>query len=235
MTDEKFVFNQDVKERSKMKTGAMHKKNGSKSKKCTFPSDYLTAKEKKKLNGTCVSIKLNEPFRDWKAFRHLPDTMQAEYIQHLVDNYDGSQRSIAEMLGTNQTNFSSYLKRRQLHITFRARGGARNIKSQRFEEFLNRGPKKTDEEIINERFEIEFKEEKKMETKPMFEGVSKLNITMTASKEAILNIIASSLGEGADYVASLDFMKVDAFPKNIEAQYTTCHRTSRGLLQDPLV
>ena len=50
MTDAEYVFQQDVKERKKMKTGAMHRKCGSKSKKCTLPSDYLTPSQKKKLN-----------------------------------------------------------------------------------------------------------------------------------------------------------------------------------------
>ena len=39
MTDGAFCFQEDVRDRSIIKRGAVHKKNGSKSKKCTLPSD----------------------------------------------------------------------------------------------------------------------------------------------------------------------------------------------------
>lgn len=108
MTDERFVFQQDVRERSKMKTGAFHKKNGCKSKKCTLPSDRLTASQKKKLNGECMSIKMNEPYHNWKDFKRLSIDMQRNYISNLVVEHQARSKDIAEMFNISPTTFSQY-------------------------------------------------------------------------------------------------------------------------------
>ena len=171
MTDERYVFNQDVAERSKMKTGAFHKKNGSKSKKCTLPSDHLTESQKKKLSGPCFSINMNEPFHDWKKFRSLPKSMQASYIMGLINNYGARKRDIATMLGTTPGNFSQYCcsaLRDKVPVTDKNAYSERVI-DERFVKFLGEKeepkevsestPKKTDEEILKERFGIEPKKD----------------------------------------------------------------------------
>ena len=47
LSDEEYLFRKDIAEKKKTATGAYHKVKGSKSKKCKFPSDYLTKKVKK--------------------------------------------------------------------------------------------------------------------------------------------------------------------------------------------
>ena len=44
LSDEEYVFRKDIQEKKSIGRGAFHKKNGSKSKKCNFPSDYMTKK-----------------------------------------------------------------------------------------------------------------------------------------------------------------------------------------------
>ena len=179
MTDERYVFNQDVAERSKMKTGAFHKKNGSKSKKCTLPSDHLTEAQKKKLSGPCFTINMNEPFHDWKKFKSLPQSMQAAYINGLVENYGARRSDIAEMLGTTATNFSAYCCHalRDKVPLANKNTPPKRVMDERFLDFLTKpdakeepASKKTDEEILKERFGIEPKKEepevKKTEEKP---------------------------------------------------------------------
>lgn len=180
MTDERYIFNQDVAERSKMKTGAFHKKNGSKSKKCTLPSDHLTAGQKKKLNGECKSINLSKPITNFREFRSYPYSMQQEYIQNLITNYGARKIDICEMLGTRHSNFDRYIKMHGIILNFAKVARGRYSKmDDRFLEFITRPetteevesvPKKTDEEILKERFGIEPKKEepevKKTEEKP---------------------------------------------------------------------
>lgn len=240
MTDEKFVFNQDVRERSKMKTGAMHKKNGCKSKKCTLPSDYLSTKEKKKLNGPVSSISMNKPYYDWRSFTSLNPEVQAEYLNGLITNYGARAKDLAEMFGIGYSTFWKKMHDQNLSVKLDTKHIKRTKKmDDRWLDFITNPefanlpkkkekpmPKKSDEEILKERFGIEFKEEKvkeetKVANKQAFEGVTKLNIAMTASKEAILNVIASSLGDDSEYIASLDFRKIETLPKGLEAQYTT--------------
>ena len=76
MTDAAYVFNQEVRERSRIKQGAHHKKNGSKSKKCTLPSDYMTTRQKNKMNGATMTLKMNEPCHNWKEFKRLSTDVQ---------------------------------------------------------------------------------------------------------------------------------------------------------------
>ena len=180
MTDERYVFNQDVAERSKMKTGAFHKKNGSKSKKCTLPSDHLTPAQKRKLNGECTSINLSVPITNFSEFRSYPYSMQQEYLQNLITNYGARKSDICEMLGTQFGNFARYIKMHGITLNFGKVVRGRYAKmDDRFLEFITRPenteeaesvPKKTDEEILKERFGIEPKKEepevKKTEEKP---------------------------------------------------------------------
>lgn len=163
MTDERYVFNQDVAERSKMKTGAFHKKNGSKSKKCTLPSDHLTAKEKKKLNGECRMIKMNRPYKDWKQFKKLSESVKYSYISGLVEDYGARACDICEMFGISYQTLYDEFKR--WSIPMKPFKKKRNM-DDRWLDFITKPevvetvvkPKKSDAEILKERFDISIEE-----------------------------------------------------------------------------
>lgn len=86
MKNEEYVFYQDIKEKKSAARGAFHKKGGSKSKKCTLPSDYLTKKEREKMNGEVKTWKMNE-FYTWQEFKQMPDDIQEAYLVSLVGKY----------------------------------------------------------------------------------------------------------------------------------------------------
>lgn len=106
MKDEEFVFNQTVKERNKERTGARHKKNGSKSKKCTLPSDYMTKKEKEKMNGPITTYKIKGltkiEFRSYPVdIRQMIVDEHAKHGARLIDiarhlNWGGCDTSFAK-------------------------------------------------------------------------------------------------------------------------------------------
>lgn len=133
MTEAAHVFNQDVRDRSRIKSGATHKKNGSKSKKCTFPSDYLSAKEKKKLSGPVVKINMSQPFYDWIEFKKLPPTLQSEYICGLINNYGARACDLAEMFSIKSNTFNNYINRLEPRPRFQH--GQRTMDS-RFMDFV---------------------------------------------------------------------------------------------------
>lgn len=81
MTDEKYVFTQTIKERNAIKSGARHKKCGSKSKKCTLPGDYLTKKEKENMNGPISTYKIKGASRT--EFQSYP----ADIRQMIIDEH----------------------------------------------------------------------------------------------------------------------------------------------------
>lgn len=86
MKNEEYVFYQDIKEKKSAARGAFHKKGGSKSKKCTLPSDYLTKKEREKMNGEVKTWKMNK-FYIWQEFKQMPDDIQEAYLVSLVGKY----------------------------------------------------------------------------------------------------------------------------------------------------
>lgn len=97
LSDEEYVFRKDIVEKKRTATGAYHKKSGAKSKKCNFPSDYLTKKEKLKMNSEVKSWNLNE-FYTWDDFKQMPKDIQIEYLQGLTNKYKVGQSAIETSL-----------------------------------------------------------------------------------------------------------------------------------------
>lgn len=95
MSDEEFIYRQDIKEKKAAGRGAFHKKGGSKSKKCNFPSDYMTRKEKQALNGEVMSYNPNK-FYSYSEFKQLPMEYQIKYINSLLTRYNCSFAAIAK-------------------------------------------------------------------------------------------------------------------------------------------
>lgn len=87
MTDAEFIFRKEVQEKKRNGYGARNKKNGSKSKKCTLPSDYMTRKEKQALNGEVKSWDLKK-FYSYEEFKQMPDDIQIEYVNSILSRYD---------------------------------------------------------------------------------------------------------------------------------------------------
>lgn len=95
MTDLQYVYQSDIREKKSIGRGAFHKKCGSKSKKCTLPSDYLTRKEKAKLNSECKSWGMKK-FYSWEEFKQMPDDIRLQYVNSLINRYNIGLATIAE-------------------------------------------------------------------------------------------------------------------------------------------
>ena len=87
MSDAEYVYRQDLRDKKITSYGAFHKKRGAKSKKCNFPSDYLTKKEKKKLNSEITTYDMSK-FYAYDEFKKLPPDIQVEYLNALIKKYD---------------------------------------------------------------------------------------------------------------------------------------------------
>ena len=90
-------FDFDIMEKKRIAQGARARKCGSKSRKCTLPSDYLTAAQKKGLNGKVSTYNLSEPMT-YSKFRVMPDDLQKEYLLKLRNEMGASQTAIGEMM-----------------------------------------------------------------------------------------------------------------------------------------
>ena len=73
-------FDYDVMQKKRIARGASRMKRGSKSKKCTLPSDYLTAAQKRRLNGPVSTYKLDEPM-SLESFKAMPEDLQKQYME----------------------------------------------------------------------------------------------------------------------------------------------------------
>lgn len=112
LSDEEYIYRQDIKEKKAAGRGIYSKKNGSKSKKCTLPSDYMTRKEKMAMNGEVMSYNPNSWYT-WEEFKKLPMEYQIKYVNSLLLRYDCGLKAIGEILfGITGPNLYNYFKRK---------------------------------------------------------------------------------------------------------------------------
>lgn len=111
MTDEKYTFISDVREKKRTAAGAFHKRTHcGKGGAVKFPSDYMTKKEINAMNGEVKSYKLNDPMT-WAEFKAMPDDIKIKYIKVLREKFNVSDRTISEMLGIHWQTFGIEAKR----------------------------------------------------------------------------------------------------------------------------
>ncbi len=114
MSDEEYIYRKDIAEKKKIGYGAKHKKNGSKSKKCAMPSDYLTRKEKLAMNSETMSWCLND-FYTYNDFKKMPSDIQVMYLQGITDKYKVGSSAISMVLfGLTEKALYDYLSRHNL-------------------------------------------------------------------------------------------------------------------------
>ena len=89
-------FDYDAMQKKRIARGAAHMKRGNK--KCTLPSDYLTAAQKRRLNGPVSTYKLDEPM-NWESFKAMPEDLQKKYILNLQETYQANNDMLGKMFG----------------------------------------------------------------------------------------------------------------------------------------
>lgn len=119
MTDEKYTFITDVAEKKRIARGAFNKRtHNGKGGKVRFPSDYLSNKERNKMNGEIREYRMNSPIT-YSEFKKYPDDLKKKYVKRLRDMFDVSDTDIAEMMGVNVKTLATALAK------IDARGGRR--------------------------------------------------------------------------------------------------------------
>lgn len=74
-----------------------------------MPSDYLSATEKKKLNGEITVYEMKKPI-SWKKFKSYPKDIQKDYLQWFVDEFGVTRGTLAPMFGVTVTGMYPYFK-----------------------------------------------------------------------------------------------------------------------------
>lgn len=96
---EQYLFEQDSREKKNVARGARHTRTHcGKGGSVKFPSDYLTEKERKAMNGKVESYRMNDPMT-WKEFKRLPDDLKVNYVKALRNKYNVPDNALAAMFG----------------------------------------------------------------------------------------------------------------------------------------
>lgn len=109
MNDIEYTLRLTNKERKITAYSARHKKNGSKSKRCTLPSDNLTAAQKKGLNGEVTTYEMGKP-HTWKELKMWPTDLRKQYFDSLITKMEPSGKDLGLMLNVTPTYVSEILK-----------------------------------------------------------------------------------------------------------------------------
>ena len=104
MTD----FNADVREKKSIASGAKHRKGGSKSKKCTLPSDNLTAKEKKALNGDLHTLNFDKVY-SIDELEIFSKQTQKEYLAYLAKHVCESLEEFCQFFKLTEPQMKNYM------------------------------------------------------------------------------------------------------------------------------
>lgn len=120
MTD----FDYDCLQKKRIANQARYRKNGSKSKKCSLPSDRLTHKQWKERCGPVVSFNFNRPM-NWDTFKKLPAMVQAEYITNLQKKFGVTAVDLGKMFGVQALTVRKHAESNKLNVEF-PRGHAMN-------------------------------------------------------------------------------------------------------------
>lgn len=110
MNDVERVFVQDSRDKKITARSArnMRTHNG-KGGSIKFPSDYLSRKELKAMNGECITYRLNEPM-GWDEFKEMPDDIKVTYITAIREKFGVPDKYIAEMFGVSAHTVQLYFQ-----------------------------------------------------------------------------------------------------------------------------
>ena len=134
MNDEEYVYRRDVAEKKKAARGSYHKVRGG-GKHVRMPSDYLTGKERKSLNGEVKTYSMNKPM-EWDEFKKMPDDLQIAYIRGLVVRFRAPRLWIREMFGVSEATMKVWAT--QHSFVFQSQPGRALVKNRpAWDAFIN--------------------------------------------------------------------------------------------------
>lgn len=106
MTEEEYLFVTDVADKKRTARGSYNRRaHAGKGGKIMLPSDYMSNKEIKKMNGEVKTYNIKNPMR-YAEFKALPDDLKKQYLTMLRDRYNAGNRAIGKMMGVTDHTIS---------------------------------------------------------------------------------------------------------------------------------
>ena len=116
------TFKDSVRERKSLVASARHRVCGSKSKRCSLPSDNLTPAQRNKLNGEVRVYTINKPMT-WEQFTAMPKDLRQAHLDFVQRFFDVSVSYIGEKeFGLSRNSLNNYARREELRVISRKGG-----------------------------------------------------------------------------------------------------------------
>ena len=107
-------FYEEVKQKKSLAASARHKVSGARSRKCTLPSDHLTAAQKRGLNGPVHTYAVNRP-TTWAQFKEMPADLQQAHLDYVQNRFSVGLGTIARLVwGVSDSCAYSYAAKQGL-------------------------------------------------------------------------------------------------------------------------
>ena len=132
-------FDFEVREKKRIAAGARHRKQGSKSRSCVLPHEYLTPAQLQRRNGQVRTFHMNRPM-DAGQWTAMPEDLQRQYIRQLRLRYNVGTARVAQMLGMSSAQLRGCLEELGLWDGKRRRMRAEQVRA--WERWLAGGEKK---------------------------------------------------------------------------------------------
>lgn len=147
LPDEQYVLFSDTAEKKRVARCSHNKRaHCGKGGSVTFPSDFMSKKEREAMNSEVKSYNLNKPMT-WKELRKMPKDLQTTYIKKLRNNYDVPDTVLAESFGVSQSYISQVLSSLGLGSGLNAggkrKGWRKSEKAKRFHAWWSQGVHET--------------------------------------------------------------------------------------------
>lgn len=134
MTDEEYIFRTECAEKKRTARGSFNRlSHAGKGGRVKMPSDYMTKKERDKINGEVQSYALHRPMK-WEHFKRMPDDLKHEYLSAIISKYNPQREALAEMFGITPNTL--YVTCREVGISFQ-NGGTRKGRNDAFWAWVN--------------------------------------------------------------------------------------------------
>lgn len=114
-------FDYEVVQKKRLVASARKQKNGCRSRKCSLPSDNLTAAQLRAKNSPAILYNLNEPM-DWNAFKWMPVDLQAEYVRNLNSRFNVGLNAISkDLFGKSDATLRTHLNNHGISVGVRGK------------------------------------------------------------------------------------------------------------------
>lgn len=184
-------FEYDCYKKKSVAHSAMRRKCGSKSKKCSLPSDHMTKKQWNERCGAVVSYNVGRPIK-WAEFTKLPKDLKEEYMNNLIEKYSANARTMADVFGVSVATVFRVVKNEELNVKFLRGKYPTGEKLEALKMFMNGDSEETKDENGQD---VDVEDDPSEETDQVGDvAKTKLDsFTMNFSGEINVDMIANSL------------------------------------------